>query len=310
MIVIMLFFTVTSPVFLTYNNVIAILRQVTVLGVAAVGMTFVRISGGVDLSIGAMISISGVMIGILNTRYGVNIFVCMLLAVLLCACVGAVNGFIVAKARLIALIVTMATRQVMEGISYTVSNGMPIGNINPAIRFFGQGTIGPIQVPVLILFLSILVGHFILNYTYLGRHIYASGGNEDAARLSGIHTDRIKILCFILCGVFAGISALIMLGRVNTALPTTGLGDENMNIMTATMLGGASLSGGGSVMGTMAGILIIGVLNNGLLLLGANEYVQTAVKGVVLLIAICFDPVQQYIAKRLRTRKYVKEHNL
>ena len=303
-------FSLSSPVFLSYNNLMAILRQVTVTGVCAVGATFVLIAGGVDLSVGAMISLCGMTIGFLNVKYGVNIWICAVIAVAFCVLIGLFNGLIVAKVKLIALVVTMATAKVIEGVVYTVSGGMPIGGIDKGIRFLGQGRIWIFPVPVLILFLSMYVGYFILNKCYIGRHIYACGGSENAARLSGIHTDKVKILCYGLCGFFTGISGLIMLGRVNSAQPNTGLGDEAMNVMTAVMLGGASFMGGGSVMGTIAGVLIIGTLNNGLLLLGCNDYIQTAAKGVVLLIAICFDPLQKNIAARIRTKEYVKKHNL
>lgn len=289
-------FSTSSPVFLTSNNLLSLLRQVTVLGVVASGMTFVAITGGVDLSVGAVISLVGVIIGLFNGKMGLNIWLSAAIAVFCAVLVGAINGAIIVNTNIAPMIATLGMSQVIEGISYTISGGMPqsLRNVGHFSKL-GQGYVGPIPIPVIILFLVIAVSCYIIIKMYFGRYFYAIGGNSEAARLSGINTKLIKWYTFLLCGFFTGIGSLVMLARVNTAQPSTGIGYE-MDVMTAVILGGVSMEGGtGSIGGTIVGVLIIGVLNNGLTLVGAGEYVKLMIKGAVLLLALCIGPVQKKI---------------
>ncbi|MBP3891243.1 MAG: ABC transporter permease [Solobacterium sp.] len=299
-------FSIASPVFLTFDNLITVLRQIAVLGVCATGMTFVAISGGVDLSVGSIISLVGITIGILNNR-GVDVWVAALLGVLLAVCAGAFNGFIVTRTNLAPMIITLGTGQILKGLSYTLSNGLPIGGLDQRLGFLGKGYVGIIPTPVIILLIVVAIGIFILKFSYFGRYFYAIGGNNEAARLQGIDVKKVRLASFLLCGFFTGISAIVMLARVSSAQPGTGIGLE-MDVMTAVILGGVSFAGGGgSIEGTIAGVMIIGILNNGLLLIGATEHVQTMVKGIVLVLALCFEPVQNAIVNHFIKKKRMQE---
>lgn len=297
LILIVIVFMFMSPVFMSIPNMLSILRQVTVLGIVATGMTFVAITGGVDLSVGSMISLIGVVVALANTKFGLNIWVSALIGITIAVLIGALNGLIVTETGIAPMIATLGMSQVLKGISFTICGGLPVGGIDSSFAVLGQGYLGPIPIPVIILVVIVGAGIFLLQKMYVGRYFYAIGGNDEAARLSGIKIKQIRKLAFVLCGLFTGIASLIMLSRVNSAQPTTGIGYE-MDVMTSVIVGGVSMAGGtGSVNGTIAGVLIIGVLNNGLTLAGSGEYVKIMVKGAVLLLALCIGPIQKKIAR-------------
>ena len=299
LILLVIIFSVASPVFLSAKNLMTLVRQVTVLGIVAIGMTFVAITGGVDLSVGAQISLVSVIVGLLNGRMGVNIWVSALIAVCCALLVSVLNGVIIVSTDIAPMIATLGMSQVIEGVSYTISGGLPQSLKGAeSFLFLGQGYLGPIPVPAIIFLIFALVGTYIMNKMYVGRYFFAIGSNTEAARLSGINVRLTKFSAFLLCGLFTGIGGLVMLSRVNSAQPTTGIGYE-MDVMTAVILGGVSMAGGsGSVIGTIIGVMIIGVLNNGLTLVGAGEYVKMMLNGLALLLALCIEPASRALMKR------------
>lgn len=296
LILLVIIFSIASPVFLSAKNLMTLIRQVTVLGIVAIGMTFVAITGGVDLSVGAQISLVSVMVGLLNGRLGLNIWVSALVAVLCALIVSAINGCVIVTTNIAPMIATLGMSQVIEGISYMISGGLPQSLKNAkSFSVLGQGYLGPIPVPVIVFFVIALIGTYIMNKMYIGRYFFAIGSNSESARLSGINVRLTKFSAFLICGLFTGIGGLIMLSRVNSAQPTTGIGYE-MDVMTAVILGGVSLAGGsGSVVGTIIGVMIIGVLNNGLTLVGASEYVKMVLEGIALLLALCIEPISRAV---------------
>ena len=282
-------FGVGNETFLTVSNFITIVRQITVVTIMTIGMTFVLIAGGIDLSVGTQLSFVGVITATLFTKYGVNPMLACLVGILLATAVGTINGLFIANTKVPPLIATLAMQQILKGLGYIISSGRPIYGLPDSVKFIGQGYIGFIPFPVIIMILAICFGLFILNKTYLGRHFYIVGSNEEVGRLSGIKTKREKTLAFTLCGFLTGVAAIIMMSRINSGSPTVGVGYE-MDVLTAAVLGGVSVNGDeGKLYGAVVGALIMGVLTNGLLIMNVSEYYQMVIKGLVLAAAIAFD---------------------
>ncbi len=207
--------------------------------------------------------------------------------------IGVLNGFMVSTIGIPALIATFATQTAFSGIALIICDGQPINGFTESFKVFGQGKIGPVPVPVIIMILCFALGAFILNKTYFGRYFYAVGGNIEAARLSGIRTGRVKYLVFALSGFFAGLAGLVLLSRVNSGMGNAGLGYE-FKVITCVVLGGVSVSGGsGRMSGVVAGTFIISALNNGMVLINLNSWVQNIVLGIVLVLAVGFDCYQK-----------------
>lgn len=293
LVLLFLFFSIASPSFINANNLINVVRQISMLGIASVGMTFALLVGGIDLSIGSQMSMVAVICSIMMTKGNINPYLSSILCIILTSIVGLFNGIIISKIKMPPLIVTLSTMIIIEGIAFIISKGIPIFGFPQGFSILGQGYIGVIPIPVIIMVVVLIIGAVILNNTYIGRYFYSIGGNEEASRLSGIDVDKIKMLAYILSGLFAGIAGVILLSRTNSGQPTMGKGFE-FDVLTAVVLGGVSVNGGvGKISNVISGILIIGVLNNGLVLMGMNTYVQSVIKGVVLLIAVAFDFIQR-----------------
>lgn len=282
-------FTILNPVFFTLKNLINVMRQMSMIGIASVGGMFVVIQGGIDLSEGAVVSFVNVICAWLMMNAGVSPGVAILVSVIIAAVIGYLNGVLVTLAKMPPLIVTLAVQGILYGVCYIITNSHSIAGFPDSFRFIGQGHIGILPVPVLLVILAFLIGWFILNKTYFGRYIYAIGGNDEVARLSGIRVDRVRRLVYMLGGLFAGISGVVFLSRLMSGQANTGNGFE-MDVLTALVLGGVSISGGsGKIFNAVVGIAIIGVLNNGLVLINVNDHVQEVIKGVVLVAAVAFD---------------------
>ncbi len=286
-------FSVIAPNFATPNNFIILLRQVSFTAISAVGIAFVMISGGMDLSIGAQITLTNVLTALLMARMGVPPWLAILIALAMGALLGMSNGYISVLLKVHPLIVTLGTMTIFKGLGYIAANGNSISGLPESFKVLGQGYLGPIPIPVVIMALVVMAGGFILTKTYFGRYIFALGGNEEAARLAGVNISRMKILVFAICGFFSAITSLLLLSRVFSGQVTTGQGME-FDCMTAAVLGGISFKGGeGKISGLLTGVLIIGVLNNALQLLSLGDYYQMVVKGIVLLAAVGFDTYQK-----------------
>ncbi|MBT9282754.1 MAG: ribose ABC transporter permease [Hydrogenibacillus schlegelii] len=278
----------TTPHFLTVNNILNVLRQVSINALIALGMTFVILTGGIDLSVGSMLALSGALAaGMIHG--GVPAALAVALALFAGAAMGAANGVLVARGRLAPFIVTLATMTVYRGLTLVYTDGRPITGLGDAFGVIGRGYLFDIPLPVLWLGLGFAGSYLLLNSTVFGRHVYAVGGNEEAALHSGVATDRIKIWVYTISGLAAAAGGIILTSRLNSAQPTAGMGYE-LDAIAAVVLGGTSLSGGrGTLGGTLVGALIIGVLNNGLNLLNVSSFYQQVVKGAVILLAVLLD---------------------
>ncbi|PIC70868.1 ribose ABC transporter permease [Sporosarcina sp. P18a] len=290
LLLIVVIISIMSPSFLTMNNLFNVLRQVSINALIAFGMTFVILTGGIDLSVGSILALTGaVTAGMMSG--GMDPILAMLLGVLLGVLLGAINGLIIAKGKVAPFIATLATMTIFRGLTLVYTEGRPISGLGDSFTFqmLGKGYIFGIPVPVITMAISFAVLYFILKKTTFGRRVYAVGGNEEASRLSGINVDRVKIYVYSLAGGLTAIAALILTSRLNSAQPTAGNMFE-LDAIAAVVLGGTSLTGGrGWIVGTLIGALIIGVLNNGLNLIGVSSFFQQVVKGAVILIAVLLD---------------------
>ncbi|MEZ3436889.1 MAG: ABC transporter permease [Lachnospiraceae bacterium] len=292
-IVLVLAFTIANPRFIYPANLLIMLRQVAVWGIASVGMTFVILLGDIDLSTGSIITFVNVMCSYLMVNMGVPMGLAIIIALAASTAIGLLNGFMVSTIGIPALIATFATQTAFSGIALILCNGQPINGFTETFKVFGQGKIGPVPVPVIIMALCFALGAFILDKTYFGRYFYAVGGNIEAARLSGIRTGRVKYLVFALSGFFAGLAGLVLLSRTNSGMGNAGLGYE-FKVITCVVLGGVSVSGGyGRISGVVAGTFIIGALQNGMVLMNLNTWIQDIVLGIVLVLAVGFDCYQK-----------------
>ncbi len=286
-------FSIANPRFLSSNNLFTIARQVSMYGIASIGMTFVILIAGIDLSTGSIITIVNVVCAYLMVNLGLSIPVAIVLSMLLAIVIGLINGALVSIIGIPAIIATFATQIIFKGAAYLISGGVPIYGFNESFKVIGQGYLGVVPVPVIIMIVCFAIGSFILNKTYFGRYFYAVGGNEEASELSGIKVGRTKLLIYTLAGFFAGLAGIVMLSRTNSAQPTAGIGYE-FDVITCVVLGGVSITGGfGKISGVIAGVLIIGVLTNGMVLLNISTYMQLIVKGLVLILAVGFDCLQK-----------------
>jgi ribose transport system permease protein len=296
LIFLVIIFSVLSPNFLRYSNITTILLMTAVNGILAVGITFIIVTGGIDLSIGTVMTFCSVMCGVFITVFGFPVPVGLLAAVLAGALCGFINGFCVAKLKLPPFIATLGMMNVTKGLNLIVSGTKPV--YLTAVEGFGNIATKPILgIPsgVLIFFASALAAAFILSKTIIGRYTFAIGSNEESARLSGIDTDWWKIGIYSLGGIFFGIAGIVMASRLSSAQPALGPGYE-MDAIAAAVIGGASLSGGeGSILGTIIGAFIITVLTNGLRILSVPQEWQMVVTGLIVIGAVYMDIARRKI---------------
>jgi ribose transport system permease protein len=284
-----IYFSVVADGFLKTENVLNIVRQISMLGISAVGMTFVILTAGIDLSVGSLMSLVNVVCAKLMVEAGFHPVLAVFVSLGLSCFVGLANGIIVTKVNIPPLITTLGMMIALRGMSYVLCDGIPIWGFPENFRVLGQGYVGIIPIPVIIMVAAFAIGWIFLNKTTYGRYIYGIGGNEEASRLSGVNVHRIKCLVYVLSGLLTGVAAIIMLSRLNTGQPKVGTGFE-LNVITAVVLGGISIFGGqGRLMGVFIGVLIMGVLSNGLIILDVSEYYQQIIRGMVLLGAVAFD---------------------
>lgn len=287
-------FSFLSPVFLRMENLLNITRQISFRGIAAVGMMFVLLTGGIDLSIGSTVQLMNVICPLLMVEMGMSIGVSIVACFGVSLLVGIFNGALIAKAKIPPMIVTMASMNALNGAAFLISGGQPVFGFDDSFAIMGQGYIGSIPIPTIIMIIMFAVGAFVLNKTTFGRNLYAIGGNEEAARLCGVNVDWVKILAYVFDSLFACAAGILMLSRLMSGTPNTGKGFE-FEVITAVVLGGVSVNGGaGRVFSVIFGVFIIGVLNNGLTLIGLNTYWQYVLNGLVLVIAVGAD----YASKR------------
>ena len=277
-----------SGSFLTVSNLLNIARQVSINAVIAAGMTFVILTGGIDLSVGSVLAVSGAVIaGLLSAGRPLLVGIGAGLAV--GAALGLLDGLVITRGKVQPFIATLGMLTIGRGLTLVYTDGRPITGLPDAFVWLGAGEVSRIPVPVVIMILVSLISYGILTQTVFGRYVYAIGGNEEAARLSGVDVATHKTLVYVISGVLSAVSAVILTARLNSAQPTAGVGFE-LDAIAAVVLGGTTLAGGeGSIGGTLQGAFIIGVINNGLNLLNVNPFYQQVVKGAVILLAVLLD---------------------
>ena len=291
LIILMAVITIINSNFLTANNLLNLLLQVTSNALIAFGMTFVILTGGIDLSVGSILALSSALTaGLLGS--GMPVTLAILISLILGCILGMMNGLLISYGKLAPFIVTLATMTIFRGATLVYTNGNPITkglSDTFLFQFLGQGYIVGIPFPVIIMFIVFIILYVLLHKTVFGKSVYAIGGNEKAAYISGVKLNKVKIIIYSISGIMASISGLIITSRLSSAQPTAGASYE-MDAIAAVILGGTSLSGGkGRILGTLIGALIIGVLNNGLNIIGVSAFWQQVVKGVVILIAVLID---------------------
>lgn len=281
--------TILSPTFLTTGNVLNVLRQISINGIIAIGMTFVIITGGIDLSVGSILALSAVTACSFAHPDTYPLIVPIVVGLGVGFLCGAINGIIISYGKVAPFIVTLGMLTIARGATLVYTGGRPVIKLSNSFNEIGGGYLAGVPIPIYILLLTILIGVFILRYTRFGRHIYAIGGNEFASRLSGLNIKSVKIGVYSLAGLMAGLSGVVLSSRVMAGSPVVGQGYE-LDAIAAVVIGGTSLSGGvGSVAGTIIGALIIGVMNNGLDLLNVSSYYQQIVKGIIIIAAVLLD---------------------
>lgn len=288
LVLIVVILSVVNGDFLTVGNIFNVLRQISINALIAFGMTFVILTGGIDLSVGSILALSSAFTAGLMAS-GMNTWLAVGIGLIGGMVMGAINGFLITKGKVAPFIATLATMTVFRGLTLVYTQGRPITGFKEDFAFLGKGYFLQIPMPIIWMVISFAVLYIILKQTTFGRRVYALGSNEEATWLSGINTSKVKILVYSISGLLASISGIILTSRLNSAQPTAG-GAFELDAIAAVVLGGTSLSGGrGWIVGTLIGAMIIGVLDNGLNLLNVSSFYQQVVKGVVILIAVLLD---------------------
>ncbi|MBE6066807.1 MAG: ribose ABC transporter permease [Clostridium lundense] len=292
LVVLMIAISIMKPVFMTTNNLMTILLQTAVIAVIAIGETLVIITSGIDLSVGSLVAIAGVAAATFMTG-GMSVLLACILGVLISTACGVVSGFVITKGHIPEFIVTLGMMSIVRGAALVVTEGLPVSGLPQSFQVIGAGKVfGVIPVPAIIMVILAVIFAFVLRKTLLGRYTYAIGSNEEATKLSGINTDRIKITIYGLSGLLSGIAGILLTSRLISAQPTAGTGYE-LDAIAATVIGGASLAGGeGSISGAIIGALIMGVLRNGLNLLNVSAFWQQIIIGAIIIAAVYGDKLK------------------
>lgn len=302
LLVLIIIFSAASPNFLRVNNILNVLRQVSVISILTTGMTFVIISGGMDLTVGAYLGLTGVILAKFMGDMALPIPAAVILTMLIVTVIGLITGVLIVGLNVSAIVITLGMMTVVRGLAYIISGGLPVYDIPEFIVTFGQGYVMGIPIPVIIMLIIVIIMGLILKYTYFGRYVYAIGGNVEAARLAGVSVEKITASLYAVSAFLASIAGIVLAGRISSGAPASGTGTE-MDVVTAVVIGGVSVNGGkGSMFGAFLGAVIIGVLSNGLTIMNIGEYYQQVVKGIVLILAVAFD----VLANREKVKK-VKE---
>lgn len=297
-------FAILNPAFLGITNLMQILRNISISGIAAIGMMLCILTGGFDLSVGTIQGVAVVTMAVCVIWLQIPVALAVLLALVFGVAIGVCNGILITKIQIPPFIATLATQEIFRGIIYVVTGAKPIFGYETSFTAVGQGkAFGLVPIPIFFFFAIFIVAVLFLNKTTFGRHIYGVGGNAEAARLSGVNVAFVKTVVYGISGLLAAVSGLILASRLNSGQPRAGIGLE-FEVITAVVLGGVSLSGGeGKLSGVLVGILISGVLSNGLILTGVTEYYQMIITGCVLAAAVGFDTLSQARRNRLSERQ-------
>lgn len=300
LILLVAFFGVTVQGFASWNNLFNLLRQIAVLGIIASGMTMVIITGNIDLSVGSVVSLVSCLVAIMIGQMGMPPLLACLIGLAASVVAIVLNSVIIQVSGMPAMLCTLAMMQIYQGLTYIITNATPVYGLSANMRMLGQGYLGPVPIPVVIMVVMFLVSGIILSRTYLGRYFYAVGSNSEAARLSAIPVVKANFLAYVLCGLAVGVAAIVTMSRLGGGFPTAGSGLE-MDVITAVVVGGVSFSGGkGKITGVIQGVLLMGILSNGLGVMGAGTHTQLVFKGIVLILVVGLDYYQRTKMKNIR----------
>ncbi|WP_417258720.1 ABC transporter permease [Celeribacter sp.] len=300
-------FSLSSPAFFSVNNGLTVLLQTSVIGLLGIGMTMVIITGGIDLSVGSVLALSGVVSG-LSVKAGLPVVPAMALGILTGAACGAFNGFVITRMKITPFVATLGMMLIARGIALQITGAMPVSGLGDAFGVLGNGALfrmtemmpngfprvifPGIPYPAILLLIIAILGAYLLNRRQIGRHIYATGSNEEAARLSGVRVNWTKLYAYTMSGALAGLAGNVLMSRLVTAQPSEGVMAE-LDAIAAAVIGGASLNGGvGTISGTMIGAFIIGILRNGLNMAGVSAFIQQIVIGFVVIGAVWIDQIR------------------
>jgi ribose/xylose/arabinose/galactoside ABC-type transport system permease subunit len=289
-------FALLSPYFFTSENILNVTLQISITAIIAVGMTFVILTEGIDLSVGAIVALSGVITtSMLKLDFppGIVFPLAILSGLLLGALAGTLAGIFITRFNIAPFIITLALMTIGRGAAYMYTDGRPVWGLPEQFSFIGNGRILALPVPTIIMILIYVAAYIVLKHTRFGRYVYAVGGNKEASRLAGINSNSVLIRVYVICGTLAALSGILLASRMNSGQPNSGLSYE-LDVIAAVVVGGTSLQGGrGSIIGTFLGALLIGILRNGLNLMNVNSYVQQVIVGVVILLAVLMDQIRK-----------------
>ena len=290
--VIVIFLLITTNTFSKTANLINVLRQVCINGLVAAGLTCVLLIGCMDLSVGSICAVAGCLVVVANSVWGLPVWMAVSLAVFVGASCGLFNGYVVAKTGLPPFVVTIATQQFLRGVALLFTQGKPVNSVDERFNVIGNGYIGIIPIPVYIMFILLFAVGVVLRQTKMGRHMYTVGGNREAAIHSGINYPKVVVFAYTVCGALCSVAGIILAARMYSGQPTVGM-DYGTDGIAAAVIGGTAFSGGfGTMFGTLLGVLIIGVINNGMNLLKINVYTQMLTKGLIILGAVYWDKIK------------------
>jgi inositol transport system permease protein len=293
LIVLIMVMTILAPTFLTSGNLINIVRQMSVVGIIAIGVTMIIITTGIDLSSGSVIALVSVVVASMSHPGSYPLAVALIVGLGLGLLTGVINGTIISKGKIAPFIVTLGMMTVARGAALLYTSGKPIGNLSEGFKVIGQGNLFGIPIPILIFLFVGFISYIMLNKTKFGKYVYAIGGNEQAAVIAGVNVDKYKIMIYGFAGLLSAVGGIILTSRIASGQPTSGVMYE-LDAIAAAVIGGTSLSGGiGTIGGTIIGALIIGVMNNGLDLLNVSSYWQQILKGVIITVAVLIDSRKQ-----------------
>jgi ribose transport system permease protein len=299
LILMIVIFTILDPSYLTPGNMIDIIKMATINGILAIGMTFAIITGGIDLSVGSSFALIIVAVSLLTTN-GFFPITSIIFGVLIGAGLGAINGVLTTKMQLQPFIATLGTMSIYRGVAYVITGGWPVLNIPTTYRrSLGARIIGDVPISIIVLIVIVIVAHIFLQKTKFGHYLFAVGGNEEAAKLSGVNIEFIKVIAYLCCGICAAFAGMIMLANLGTGEPAAGQGYE-LDAIAASAIGGTRMAGGrGSVMGTILGALLLAALKIGLIITGVSTFWQFIVTGIIIVIAAYFEIIQSKISLML-----------
>lgn len=283
---IIIFLAVAAPNFLTLNNVVNVVRQSSIIGLIALGMTFVMITAGIDLSVGSIVGLAGMVFAIMAPASGGAFWIPLFAGLAVGLLVGFLSAAMVVWGAILPFLATLATMAIARTAALVITDGQVVSGLSGPAEWLGSGFVGPIPVPVIIFLIAAVICEFVLSRTKFGSHVYAVGGNEESAKKVGISTSRVLFTVYLIGGLTAALGGLVLTARLDGAAPVAGTGYE-LQVIAAVVIGGTSLFGGvGTVRGTVIGVLLLGVVMNGMNLLGVSSYYQQGVQGVILVLAV------------------------